>query len=182
MSQNMRVAEPPNRVDRGGRAAWTTTLLSRSDDPVDIVFDDLTGILVAIGNPERGDLFEVDGVVDHDDIPAEHFVWTGPIADAEPRDRGRRGGQPTDPRERHEQTVEVMSATVAALDRPNDVLQAIAGADNGSAARDAVMTLLGVSERGAEAVAAMQLSQFRSDIARMTRAGLIELQRTPPPA
>lgn len=182
MSQNMRVAAPPAPIDRAGRAAWSTTLQSKSDDSVEITFDDITGIIVGVGNPERGDLFEVYNVSEHDDLPADLFVWTGPVVDAEPRDRGRRGGRPTDPRERHEQTFEVMAATVAALDRPRDVLEAIAGADNGAAARAAIIELLGVSERGAEAVAAMQLSQFRSDVARMARAGLIELQRTPPPA
>lgn len=182
MSRNMRVAAPPVRIDRAGRAAWRTALLSRSDDSIEITFDDITGIIVGVGNPERGDLFAVYDVSEHDDLPADLFVWTGPVVEAEPRDRGRRGGRPGDPRERREQTLEVMAATVAALDRPRDVLEAIAGADNGAAARAAIIELLGVSERGAEAVAAMQLSQFRSDVARMARAGLIELQRTPPPA
>ncbi|PHV66737.1 hypothetical protein [Williamsia muralis] len=182
MSQKMSVVAPPARVDRAGRAAWRTTLLSRSDDSIEITFDDITGIIVGVGNPERGDLFEVYDVSEHDDLPADLFVWSGPVVEAESRDRGRRGGRPGDPRERREQTFEVMAATVAALDRPQDVLEAIAGADNGAAARAAIIELLGVSEPGAEAVAAMQLSQFRSDVARMARAGLIELQRTSPPA
>ncbi|WP_051406519.1 hypothetical protein [Williamsia sp. D3] len=88
MSQKMRVATPPAPIDRAGRAAWKTTLLSRSDDSIEITFDDITGIIVGVGNPERGELFEVYDVSEHDDLPADLFVWTGPVVEAEPRDRG----------------------------------------------------------------------------------------------
>ncbi|MGG7103767.1 hypothetical protein [Rhodococcus sp. 24CO] len=63
-----------------------------------------------------------------------------------------------------------------ALERPHDVLRAIAAADSGQAARDAVIQLLGVSPIGAEAVTTMQLMGFRSDVARQLRAELARLQ------
>jgi hypothetical protein len=179
MSQGMRESEPPHRIELGGRVAWSTTLVSASDHPVEIAFDDGTGILVKIGSPERGALFDVSDIVEHTELPATRFSWDGPVVEAEVHSRGRRRPA-TDPRERHNEMVEVLTANAAAQERPHDVLRVIAEADGDTAARTAIMALLGVSERGADAVTSMQLSQFRPDVVRETRAGLIRLSEAPP--
>jgi hypothetical protein len=83
----MRVAQPPHSVEVGGRTGWSTTLVSGSDVPVEIAVDDGTGIIVAVGSPEHGRLFEVSELVEHTTIPDDRFVWDGPVVDAEVRRR-----------------------------------------------------------------------------------------------
>jgi hypothetical protein len=175
----MLVAEPPHDVEVGGRAAWSTTLVSGSDVPVEIALDDGTGIIVAVGSQEHGRLFEVSELVEHNVIPDDRFVWDGPVVEGEVRPRGR-GRPATDPHERRQEMVEVLTAHATAQERPLDVLRAIADADGETEARTAIMRLLGVTERGADAVTSMQLSQFRSDIVRETRAGLLQMNESSP--
>jgi hypothetical protein len=83
----MRVAEPPHNEEVGGRPAWSTTLVSRSDVPVEIALDNDTGIIVAVRSPEHGRLLEVSDLVEHNTISDDRFVWDGPVVEAEVRRR-----------------------------------------------------------------------------------------------
>ena len=157
----------------GGRVAWSITLTSPSDDRALLTFDSVTGVLVQFAGPRQSSLLEVFDFTDHAQLGAELFSWNGPVVDAPMAARRRPSG---DPRKQREQLLEVLAAQIAALERPHDVLRAIAAADSGQAARDSVIQLLGVSPIGAEAVTTMQLMGFRSDVARQLRAELARLQ------
>jgi hypothetical protein len=181
MSTGMRVSEAPHRIEIGGRTAWSTTLASRDDKPVGIAFDDATGIIVRVSGSDQMLLLEVTDVVEHTDIPADRFVWEGPVVEAPPRARDSRRS-PSDPRTQHAQRVEILTAIVAALDQPHEVLRAIEASVGDDAAKNAITELLGVSEIGADAVVSMQLRRFTPDVSRKIRNELIEMHDNPPPS
>jgi hypothetical protein len=56
-----------------------------------------------------------------------------------------------------------MRAVVAAQARPQEVLAAIAAVDSENAAQAALISLLGVTEFGADSIMATPIGQFRGD-------------------
>jgi hypothetical protein len=172
MSVHVDVSEPLP-VTVGGRAAWSAAVTARSGGAIDLTFDSRTGVLVRMAGPKVSGGFEVVDFTEYGQLSSELFRWDGPSIDA-PMSARRRPSD--DPQQRREVRMEELTAQVAALDRPQEVLEVITAAEGGRAAREAIVDLLGVSPFGAEAVTSMALMGFRSDVARRARAELAALQ------
>ncbi|WP_207837903.1 hypothetical protein [Williamsia soli] len=175
MSTRTKVTHEAESVEKYGRAAWSTELVTpKGDDTIELAFDDDTGILVLLRTPNGG-LLEVTNLAVHDQIDSERFTWDGQISNA---DFDRK-----DPRAQAANRIEILSALVDALERPQDVLSAVAGTADHQQARTAVVDLLGVSETGADAVLAMQVRRFGGAEVDKIRRELAELrQHTEHPA
>ncbi|WP_220463503.1 hypothetical protein [Rhodococcus sp. UFZ-B548] len=148
--------------------------------PVDLAFDSRTGVLVRLTGPEDAGGFEVLHLTEHGQLGAELFRWDGPSVDAPMSARRRPAG---DREQQGASRVEELTALVAALDRPLEVLEVVTGdargcsyLKGGRATREAIADLLGVSAVGAEAVASMALMGFRSDVAQRAREELAALR------
>ncbi|WP_143695329.1 hypothetical protein [Williamsia sp. 1135] len=169
MSTRTRVTREAEAVEKDGRAAWSTELVTpKGDDTIELAFDDGTGILVLLRSPNGG-LLQVTNLAVHDQIESERFTWDGPIADADP-DRN-------DPRAQAANRIEILSALVTALERPQDLLSAVAGTADNQQARTAVVDLLGVSDTGADAVLSMQVRRFGSAEVDKIRREVAELRQ-----
>lgn len=169
MSSGMRASRGADRIDIGGRAAWLTELAtSKGDGNIELAFDDATGLLVLLRSPSGG-LLEVTNLAVHDQIDSERFTWDGPVADADP---GK-----DDPLVQAAQRIEILSAISSALDRPQDLLQAVSGTTDHQQAKAAVIDLLGVTDTGASAVLAMQVRRFGGAEADKIRHELGELRQ-----
>ncbi|MFT4126696.1 MAG: hypothetical protein QM662_10750 [Gordonia sp. (in: high G+C Gram-positive bacteria)] len=162
MAAGLVVARAPQRVDPQGRPAWSTILAGPSGDTGEIWIDDATGLIVRMSAPSTAGVLEVTGLADHDTLPDELFRWEGPIVADET------GG----PHEIGRARVEILSALVAALDRPREVLDVLTRIDDDAAARAALTELLGATDDGVDAVLAMQLRRFRPHEADTVRAEL----------
>ncbi|WP_336873992.1 hypothetical protein [Rhodococcus qingshengii] len=112
----------------GGRAAWSTAVTQSSGVSVDLAFDSRTGVLVRLTGPQDSGGFEVVHLVEHGQLSAELFRWDGPSVDA-PMSSRRRPSR--DPQSRRELRMEELTALVAALERPQDVLAVIIAAEGG---------------------------------------------------
>ncbi|MCW2295522.1 hypothetical protein [Rhodococcus erythropolis] len=172
MSVQVNVSEPCLDVV-GGRAAWSIAVTQSSGVAVDLALDSRTGVLVRLTGPEDAGGFEVLHLTEHGQLGAELFRWDGPSVDAPMSARRRPAG---DREQRGASRVAELTALVAALDRPQEVLEVIVTSKGGRAAREAIADLLGVSAVGAEAVASMALMGFRSDVAQGAREELAALQ------
>ncbi|ROZ88066.1 hypothetical protein [Gordonia sp. OPL2] len=164
--RTLQIRREPTPVDAGGRRSWSTLLGfgdSREETAVDI--DDATGVLVGLRSATLA--LSVSELVEHDTVPANRFVWDGEVAPAPRTDRSDAGH--ADRQRRHRETV---AATVAALDRPHEVLDVLLGAPDPQQARTALCALLEISEIGADAVEAMALRYFIPEFAGKLRGQL----------
>lgn len=167
MSSGMKADGPASPIDAGGRAAWSIRLLTPGDEQIVMTFDDATGLLVRVENCDGIALLQVSNLAEPESLPDSLFVWEGPVQEARPSRRGRR-----DPQQSEDERIEFMRAVVTAHERSHEVLDAIANSDGESAARAALVQLLGVTEFGADAIMATPLSQFRGDHAAGNRRTL----------
>jgi hypothetical protein len=169
MSTRMRASREAEAIENDGRATWSTELVTpKGDDTIELAFDDATGTLVLLRSP-KGGLLQVTNLAVHDQIESERFTWDGPVVDA---DSGR-----NDPRAQAANRIEILSALVSALERPQDLLSAVAGTADHQQARTAVVDLLGVSDTGADAVLSMQVRRFGSAEVDKIRRELAELRQ-----
>lgn len=169
MSTRMRASREAEAIENDGRATWSTELVTpKGDDTIELAFDDATGILVLLRSP-KGGLLQVTNLTVHDQIESERFTWDGPVVDA---DSGR-----NDPRAQAANRIEILSALVSALERPQDLLSAVAGTADHQQARTAVVDLLGVSDTGADAVLSMQVRRFGSAEVDKIQRELAELRQ-----
>lgn len=158
ISAGMTIDGAASPDDIGGRAAWSFRLLTPEGEPINLAFDDATGLLVRVENADGIILLQVDNLTETDSLPHSLFVWDGPIHQAHsPRPRRRSAENNEDER------IEFMRAVVAAQARPQEVLAAIAASDSENAARAALINLLGVTEFGADSIMATPIGQFRGD-------------------
>ncbi|MBA4022807.1 MAG: hypothetical protein C0482_10635 [Gordonia sp.] len=169
MSTRMRASREAEAIENDGRATWSTELVTpKGDDTIELAFDDATGVLVLLRSP-KGGLLQVTNLAVHDQIESERFTWDGPVVDA---DSGR-----NDPRAQAANRIEILSALVSALERPQELLSAVAGTADHQQARTAVIDLLGVSDTGADAVLSMQVRRFGSAEVDKIRRELAELRQ-----
>ncbi|MCZ4551837.1 hypothetical protein [Gordonia rubripertincta] len=169
MSTRMRASREAEAIENDGRATWSTELVTpKGDDTIELAFDDATGILVLLRSPNGG-LLQVTNLAVHDQIESELFTWDGTVVAAE---SGR-----NDPRAQAANRIETLSALVSALERPQELLSAVAGTDDHQQARTAVIDLLGVSDTGADAVLSMQVRRFGSAEVDKIRRELAELRQ-----
>ncbi len=169
MSTRMRASREAEAIENDGRATWSTELVTpKGDDTIELAFDDATGVLVLLRSP-KGGLLQVTNLAVHDQIESERFTWDGPVVDA---DSGR-----NDPRAQAANRIEILSALVSALERPQDLLSAVAGTADHQQARTAVVNLLGVSDTGADAVLSIQVRRFGGAEVDKIRRELAELRQ-----
>jgi len=81
MSAGM-TASTPARTEIDGRLAWAVTLTARTGESIDMVFDDATGIVVAMSSTSRSGRLVVSNLVEHGSLDEELFVWRGPVVDS----------------------------------------------------------------------------------------------------
>lgn len=167
MSSGMRVVQETKTVETGGRSAWSTTLASpKTDDRVELAFDDVTGLLVYLRSPQGGVLLDVTDLAVHDQIDSERFTWDGPVVDV----------AKNDPRVQAAERIEILAALVTAFERPNDLLEAISDTSDREQASTAVMELFGITEIGAHAVLSLQIRRFSVTEMRRIERELAELR------
>ncbi len=80
MSAGM-TASSPQRTEVDGRLAWAVTLTARTGESIDLVFDDTTGVLVALSTSSRSGRLVVSNVVEHDRLDERAVRVRGPVVD-----------------------------------------------------------------------------------------------------
>lgn len=167
------VPTAPRQATVAGRSAWVSSLASvdGSGSEMELAFDSDTGVLVRVSTPFREKLLEVEVLREHDRLDDSEFEWRGPVRDT-PAHISRRGEQDADDPSQRRQLIEVLTAQLSAVDRRSDVLRVAGEAGTAEGVHEAIKLLLGVSELGAEAVAAMTVASFRTEVADMWRAEL----------
>lgn len=172
MSSGMKAEGPASGVDVGGRSAWSIRLLTPSDEPIIMTFDDGAGLLVRVENGDGLALLQVSNLAEPESLPDSLFVWEGPVEQGRLSRRGRR-----DPQESEDERIEFMRAVVAAQERSHEVLDVILNSDGESTVRAALVHLLGVTEFGADSIMRTPIGQFRGDHAAGDRRTLEVLEQ-----
>ncbi|MCF3941122.1 MULTISPECIES: hypothetical protein [Gordonia] len=167
MSTSMAVEGDAEQRTIGGRAAWSIRLRAPERDPIEMTFDDATGVLIRLATPDGRVALTVDGLSVPETLPDSLFEWDGPVLDERPT-RGTRRSDEDDETER----IEALRALIAAHSQPDRVMAAIAGADSERGARSTLVELLGVTESGADHILAAPIGIFRGDHAVANRRTL----------
>lgn len=169
MSRDVRPIGDAAPVEFHGRTAWSVPLASPGGATVHVAIDDATGFVSRVSDDNRV-LLALEEVEEHAALPESLFEWDGPVAD--PPTSSRRGAGDGGVDER----IAFTRAMIDAQARATDVITAIVTADSESAARTALIDLLGVTGEIADGIAAAPLTAFRADIAASTRRTLRTLQ------
>lgn len=169
MSRDVRPIGGASPVEVDGRPAWSVPLASPGGATVHVAIDDATGFVSRVSDDNRV-LLALEEVEEHAALPESLFEWDGPVAD--PPTSSRRGADDGGVDER----IAFTRAMIDAQARATDVVTAIVEADSESAARTALIDLLGVSGQIADGIAATPLTAFRADVAASTRRTLRTLQ------
>jgi hypothetical protein len=167
MSTSMAVDGDAEQRTIGGRAAWSIRLRAPKRDPIEITFDDATGVLIRLATADGTVALTVDGLSVPETLPDSLFGWDGPVHDERPARRTRRSDE-DDETER----IEALRALVAAHSQPRQVMAAIADADSEREARASLAELLGLSDSGADHILAAPIGIFRGDHAVANRRTL----------
>lgn len=171
MSRDVVVRDEPRAVDVGGRRAWAVVVGDRSGKNGEISIDESTGVIVRLTMSAGSGSSEVVELTEHASLPDGLFEWDGPVVEA-PSPRGRRARP--DPEVGRQERSEVLRACVTALDRSAEVLSLMQRAESEEDAIRRLVSELGVTTVGAQAIAAMQMSTFRPDIADQLRRALAD--------
>jgi hypothetical protein len=171
MSRDVVVRDEPRALDVGDRRAWAAVLGDRSGKNGEISIDESTGVIVRLSMSGGSGSSEVVELTEHASLPDGLFEWDGPVVEA-PSPRGRRARP--DPGVERQERSEVLRAWVTALDRSADVLSLMQCAESEEDAIRRLVSELGVTTVGAQAIAAMQMSRFRPDMADQLRRALAD--------
>lgn len=81
MSTSMAVDGDAEQRTIGGRAAWSIRPRVPKRDPMEMTFDDATGVLIRLAAPDGTVALTVDGLSAPETLPDSLFGWDGPVHD-----------------------------------------------------------------------------------------------------
>lgn len=172
LSERVRPVGPATRVQLGGRVAWSMMLTSAEmgSAGVEIVLDDESGMLLRVDasniDPTEGRLHaELTGLVVHNSLDSSLFEWNDELAQ-QVSDKNAAPVSEVDGVQSLQERIDILAAMSRALGRRAELVEALAGTDDDTAARAVVCDLLTVSPASADAVLAMQIRRF-SEAGRM---------------